>query len=163
MTEEAPTTERHAIQLSDAGRIANWFATRGGIRVWESINLSNPSGSWTTPATKEDGSEATKPTWEAGSWSRLITDPAEVDVITAKEVKRFHVAVRMGDQGLSCKVTDGGSRRIRAEVAKAEEKYSVPAWHEFDYADYNNAVILVEAEKVPLPDFLKSVKSEPTA
>ena len=35
------------------------------------------------------------------------------------EVKRFHVAVRLGSQGFSLKVSDGGSRRIRREVAKA--------------------------------------------
>jgi hypothetical protein len=59
-----------------------------------------------------------------------------------KEVKRFRVGIRMGSQGLRVKVTDGGSRRIRREVAKA----GAGATYTFDYMT-QEAVILVPEEK----------------
>ena len=78
-------------------------------------------------------------------------------MITSKEVKRFHVGVRPGSQGLSLKVTDGGSRRIRAEVAKAERVHKKSAWHVFDYEDHNNAVIMVEGDRVSLTDWMATL------
>ena len=54
-----------------------------------------------------------------------------------EEVKRFHVGVRMGSNGLALKVTDGGSRRIRREVSKAGEG----AYYAFDYLT-QDAIIL---------------------
>ena len=80
---------------------------------------------------------------------RVITDPAEVEVHVPKEVKRFHVGVRMG---FTIKVTDGGTRRIRCEVAKAKEKYG-DAWYEFDYVT-QDAVIMVPDVKIPLEEFV---------
>lgn len=147
-------TERYACDPENAAKIAEWFSNRGGILIWKSINLSNPDASWTSPALGSDGNPFQKPNWQAGNQpDQHITDPAEVDVIVSKEVKRFHVAVRMGRQGLSLKVTDGGTRRIKQAVAKATEKYGKPAWYGFDYGDYNNAVIYVEGERQPLPEY----------
>lgn len=144
----------HVVQQANASRILDWIKNRGGILVWESVNLSNPGASWTTPALDEQGNPSRKPTWEAANEpARKITSADEVDVVTAKEVKRFHVGVRMGSLGMSLKVTDGGTRRIRAEVAKAEQKSGKEAWYEFDYGDYKNAVILVEGDRVPLNEY----------
>ena len=145
---------RYSCDEANASKILDWLKTRGGILIWESVNLSNPGASWTSPATVEDGSPYPKPNWQCGNTpARHITDIADVDVTTAKEVKRFHVAVRMGSQGMSLKVTDGGTRRIRSEVEKAEEKHGKPAWYAFDYGDYNNAVILIEGDRVSLTEW----------
>ena len=146
-------TEPFVVDQDDAGRIADWLENRGGIFIWESVNLSNPGASWTSPARTEAGDPVTKPNWQcANEPARHITDPAEVVVVTAVEVKRFHVAVRTGDQGFSLKVTDGGTRRIEAAVAKAKEESGKPAWYAFDYGDHDNAVILVEGDRVPLTE-----------
>lgn len=59
------------------------------------------------------------------------------------EVKRFHIGLRMGSQGLIVKVTDGGTRRIRHEVAKAGDG----AYYTFDYGT-QEAVIMRPAPKV---------------
>lgn len=142
--------ENHVVQQADAPKILEWIKTRGGVLIWESINLSNPGASWTTPALDASGAPVTKPNWQcANEPVRKITDPAEIDVVTAEVVKRFHVGTRWGD-GLSIKVTDGGSRRIRSEVAKAAEKTGKQAWYEFDYGSYENALILVEGDRKPL-------------
>jgi hypothetical protein len=143
--------ENYVVQQADAAKILEWIKTRGGILIWESINLSNAGASWTTPALDATGAPVTKPNWQcANEPSRKITNVAEVDVVTAQEVKRFHVGTRMGGSGLSVVVTDGGSRRIRSEVAKAENKHGKPAWYEFDYGSHENVVILVEGERKPL-------------
>jgi hypothetical protein len=63
----------------------------------------------------------------------------------------------MGSQGLSIKVTDGGTRRIRAAVAKAKEQYG-DAWYEFDYGNYENAVILAPDKSISLKNFIESTQ-----
>jgi hypothetical protein len=123
----------------------------GGIALWRSAN-SATRGSWTAPPcglTVVPG----KPTWEADDQpARTITDPAEVIVDTPVEVRRFHVAVRRGSQGLSLKLTDGATRRVHAACAKAGDG----AWYSFDYAT-QEAVVWRAGESVPLPEFVGAV------
>jgi len=144
----------HVIDHANAGRILDWILHRGGILIWNSVNLSNPGASWTTPAQTEDGEPMGKPNWQcANEPARHITDASEVDVTEAVEVKRFHVATRQGRQGMSITITDGGTRRIEAAVAKAEQEHGKSAWYDFDYGGYNNAVILVEGKRISLADW----------
>lgn len=152
MTQSA-NLPNHEIQAASAHLILDWIRNRGGIQIWESVNLSNLGASWTGPATDRHGNPSSKPNYQCESTpSRTITDIAEVAVVTPKEVKRFHVGTYVGSQGFSVKVTDGGSRRIRKAVEKAEEQFGV-AWYEFDYDDYDNAVIFIEGDRVPLAEF----------
>ncbi len=140
----------------EAEKISEWLDKRGGLLIWRSVNLSNPGGSWLTPYLDEDGKVYTKPNWQCDSApEQHITSVDDVAVYTDKEVKRFHVATRMGGSGLSVKVTDAGTRRIRAEVAKAAEKYGKEAWYVFDYGDDKNCVIMIQDELVPLAQWLE--------
>ena len=144
--------EKHLTSPEDAARFKTWLETRGGIAVWPSINLSNPDASWSTPALNEDGTPMTKPTWQAANEpERIITDIADVEVVIDKEVKRFRVGIRTGSQGMMLKVTDGGSRRIRAAVEKAGKG----AYYIFDYGT-QEAVILAPERIVPLADWTES-------
>src|SRR6266513_4659601 len=103
----------HVVTPENAEKIVFWLEERGGIAVWLSINLSNPGASWTTPVKHADGTVVMKPTWEAANKpERIIANAAEVLVSKDVEVKRFHVGVRLGGNGLAYKCTDGGSRRI---------------------------------------------------
>lgn len=145
--------EKHVCMPQNAKQMLEWIKTRGGLALWRSINLSNPGKTWTTPAKAPDGKPMPKQSWEmANEPYRVITDPTEVEVHVPKEVKRFRVGVRMGSQDFSLKVTDGGSRRIKREVAKAKENYS-DAWYEFDYST-QEAVIMVPDSKSPLEEFV---------
>ena len=137
--------EPHIVSAEDAPRIWDWLQTRGGIKVWNSINLSNPDASWTTPA------DALKPTWEAGT-PRLITDPSEVHVATYEVFKKFHVGVRQGGTGLVLKVSDGGSRRIRRELARA----GAGSTYRFDYFAFDNCLILKQGAVVPITEWVKT-------
>lgn len=138
-----PSLGEHECAPDSAHRMLDWIKNRGGIAVWRSVNLSNPGASWSTPA-QTDGVPTPRPTWQADSKpERLIIYPSDVVVVVRKEVKRFHVGVRVGGGGF--KVTDGGTRRIRAAVAKAGPGAS----YEFDYAT-QEAVITVPHKTVPL-------------
>lgn len=137
--------EPHLCDPENAAKFKAWIATRGGVAIWRSINLSNPGGSWSTPALQPGGQPTTKPTWQAETTpSRIITDPAEILVTVPREVKRFHVAIRMGDS-MNLTLTDGASRRVRREVAKAGDK----AWYDLDRYT-QEAVILVPDREVTL-------------
>jgi hypothetical protein len=158
-------TEPYVCEECHAKQIHTWLTTREGILIWESVSLSAPGKSMTTPYKDPEGQVVTtKPHWMmANTPKRHITDLADVVVTTAKEVKRFHVSTRMGGQGLSVKVTDGGSRRLRKEVAKAELDHKKPAWYEFDYSSYDNAVILVEDSRVPLTEWVAKQQENASA
>lgn len=134
----------HRILAADAPRIVKWFETQGGIAIWSSINLSNPSASWTTP---KDGQ---KPSWEAANTpSRIITDPADVIVDEPKEARRFHVAIRPSAQDMSFKLTDASTARVRKAVATC----GLDAWYVFDY-DRQDAVIFVPGRSTPLNEWV---------
>jgi len=138
--------ERHECSPDNAPKMLEWIKSRGGVAVWTSVNLANPGASWSAPAMTLDGTPALRPTWEAdGKPSRIITDAGEIDVVTRREVKRFRVGLRRGSQGFSVKVTDGGTRKIRAEVEKAGEGAS----YHFDYEN-QEAIVTVPGDVVTL-------------
>ena len=139
-------SDRHEVTEEHAPKFLEWIAKRGGVAVWPSVDLSDPGVSMSSPALTPEGKPTPKPHWKlAAEPSRVITSASEIDVVTWKEVKRFHVGVRRGSQGMSVKLTDGATRKLRAAVAKAGEG----ATYRFDYEE-QAAVILVPSEVVPL-------------
>lgn len=135
---------RYVVTSENVAWISEWLKTRGGIAIWESLDLSDPGRTVTTPRLQANGEPVTKPGWKySDAPVRIITDPAEVWVSVDEEVKRFHVA------GFTLKVTDGGSRRIRREVEKAGEG----AYHVFDY-NTQEAVILRPVSQARLDELL---------
>lgn len=136
--------ERLTVSESNAPLFLKWIAGRGGVAVWRSVDLSDPDKSWSTPADAEQ-----RPSWQAASTpERIVTDPAEVDVVVDREVKRFRVAVRVGSSGLRVKCTDASSSRIRREVEKAGDG----AHYAFDY-ETQEAVIFAPVSTVPLSEW----------
>ncbi len=145
--------EKHIVVEGNAEKFWKWLHERGGIAVWKSVNLSNPEASWSCPVNDEGGNQKGKPSWEsANEPERIITDPAEVEVSIPKEVRRLHVAIRRGSQGLSWKLTFASSRRLRNAVAKAHDETGKSSWYEFDYTS-QEAVIYIDDSLIPLPEF----------
>ncbi len=143
------TLEQHRVIEPNAKLFLKWMRERGGVAVWGCLDLSDPSKTWSSPVNNEDGTPKTKPHWAATTEPiRIITDMDEILVDTPREVKRFHVAIRQGSQGLSFKLTDGSSRKLRAAVDKAGEG----AWYEFDYGS-QEAVILVPDKSITLREW----------
>lgn len=142
--------EKHIVASENAAKLDDWLRTRGGIAIWSSIDLSDPGKTVTTPVNTADGTPTGKPGWQFESFpSRIITDPDEVVVSTDEEVKRFHVAVRMGSQGFKIKLTDASSDRVR----KAVEKAGKGSFYQFDYYT-QEAVIYKPVKMVPLTKFM---------
>lgn len=141
--------EKFDIPAENAAQFKMWFETRGGLAIWGSLDLGNPGQTYTTPRLNKDGVQPDKPHWGATTEPiRIITDISEVEVVTGKEVKRFKVKTRMGSQGLSIKLSDDSSRRLKEAVAKAGKG----AWSEFDYKN-QQAIIYVPGSRVPLSDW----------
>lgn len=141
--------EIHEVTEEHAERFWQWLRERGGIAIWHTTNLSNPTQSWSAPARSADGEPLPRPhRYAEGAPRRIITDPAEVAVITAREVKRFGVDLRMGSQGTMLKLTDDSVRQLREERAAAEEQYG-DAWYAFDY-ETQEAVIYTTGSSMPL-------------
>ena len=144
-------TDRLEVTPTNAPKLAEWIAKRGGVAVWRSVDLSDPGCSMSTPALT-DGGPTGKPHWKVDSKpERIITDASLIDVVTRKEVKRFRIAVRRGGQGLSMKLTDHSSRKLRMAVDKAGKG----ADYQFDY-ETQEAVVTVPDETVPLNEWLLS-------
>jgi hypothetical protein len=147
--------EPHYCQIENAPKFLDWMRSRGGLAVWRSIDMSDPGASWSTPARNRDGSATPKPhPWKSeASPSRVITDPAEVLVVKDREVERFHIALCRGGGGLSVKVSDAGSRRIR----KAVEAAGKGAYYEFDH-NTQEAVIMAPSDSLTLAEWAEQQK-----
>lgn len=151
--------ERYICESENAHLIYDWITNRGGILIWNSIDLSDPSASMTTPYRSENGEIKTKPHWKYDNIpSRHITSIEDVSVSIPKEYKRFHVATRMGGNGMSLKVTDAGSRRIEKEVEKAQRETGKSSYYVFDYFNYENCLIMVDDKIISLGEFVYSLK-----
>lgn len=141
----------HYCKLEDAPKFWTWIKTRQGLAIWKSLDLSDPGRTWTTPVLTEDGKPFPKAHWAMERMPcRIITDPKEVLVAHDKEVKRFHVAVRMGAQGLKLKLTDASSKRVRREVEKAGKG----AYFEFCYPN-QECVIMAPDKTETLEEWAK--------
>jgi len=144
----------HECTTENAPKFLNWLRNRGGVAVWESVNLSNAGASWSTPALTEEGNPTSKPTWQCGNNPvKIVTDPNQIRVYAGEEAHRFRVGVRRGGQGLTMKVTDGGTRNIH----RALEKYGRGSWYEFDY-ETQEAVIFIPKKPMPLDEYAKENK-----
>jgi hypothetical protein len=137
-------------EAEHADKIAEWLRTRGGIAIWQSIDLAQAGRTLTTPLNTAEGKPSPKPVWWVGNEPEvIITDFADVVVSKDVEVKRFHVALRMEANGMKIKCTDASTRRIHAAIAKA----GAGAYHVFDY-ETREAVILKPESQTSLLDYL---------
>lgn len=112
-------------------QIAPWFQTNGGIKVWSSLDLSQPERQWLTSLDGE------KPHYAADPTPEEITDPKDVGVVVLEEVDRFPVELRVSGNGLGIKLQDESNDRLNERV-RAGGKHCT---YQFDY-DTQEAVIL---------------------
>jgi hypothetical protein len=127
-------------------KFEDWIKTRGGILVWENVNLSNPgAGPMFTPVRDAEGKTNCKnspPHW-THRYHETCTDIKDFKFVKEMcEVNRFRVAVRMGSQGLMVKLTDASTKKLHKALDKAKEKTGQDASYRFDY-DTQEAVIEV--------------------
>lgn len=144
--------EKHVVTAENAARVLGWLDTRGGLAIWGCLDLASPGKTWTAPLNDESGERKGKPHWSATSEPvRVITNANEVVVSKDKEVKRFRIAIRYAANRMAYKVSDGGSRRIRKEVAKAGDG----AYHVFDYETQEAVIMTPEGVMVGIREFVE--------
>jgi hypothetical protein len=138
----------YTVTVADAARVRKWIASRGGVLLWESADLSDPGATWLTPAKRESGEPHPPPHWKSKALPlRHITTEAEIVVEYAEVVKKFHVGVRRGS-GLTLVLTDGAKRRLATELARAGQG----AHYAFDY-ETQDCVITAPVKSVPLSEW----------
>ena len=149
-------TEKIRVSVEDAPKIALWLEKRGGVAVWQRVNLSN-LGSVFCPVNQENGEPSQKPSWEyADKPERIVMDPCDVIVYVPVVAARMHVAIRKSSNNFMLKLTDASSRRVRAMLEKLGEKSS----YHFDYGEYKNCVFTVEGEEKTLLEFMLKKRDE---
>jgi len=142
----------HECSAENAKKFWDWIKERGGVAIWISVNLSNPGASWSTPVWQPDGNPTPKPNWQVTNEpEKIVTDPTKIKVFVSKEVQRFHVNVHARAQGMSLKVTEGGTRRIRKALAKHGEG----SYYDFDYTT-QEAVIFIDDQETSLDEYAKT-------
>jgi hypothetical protein len=147
--------DKHIMTEENAERAWKWIKERQGIAIWKSLDLSDPSKSWSSPVLNPQGNPTNKPSWQSDSKpSRIINDPAEVMISIPKEYKRFRVAVRRGAQGLTLKLTDTSSHKLENAVSRAHEETGKPSWYQFDYGT-QEAVIMIDDTLTPLNEYAR--------
>jgi hypothetical protein len=147
---------KHTIKADAAETVLGWINTRGGVLVWNSIDLSDPYKSWTTPATGPAGEPVTKPSWQAANEpAQHITSADDIEVVVPKEARRFRVALRMGASGIRVKLTDASSRKLRAAL----DKLGPASWHEFDYATQEAICYVPSTATVTLAAYARKEKT----
>lgn len=140
----------HDCKLENAEQFRDWIQNRGGIAIWQSQDLSRAGETVTTPFLEQDGKPKPKPRWDVTDQPiRHITGLDQVQVNIDQEVKRFPIALRMGGQGLTIKLTDAASAKVR----KAVEQAGKGAYYAFDYYS-QEAVIFAPELTVPLDRWL---------
>lgn len=133
-------------------KLKSWIESRGGIAVWKSINLSNPGKEIFTPALTEDNKPYPKPSWEVSNQPyEIIKSLEDIIIIIPKEIKRFKVFTRISSNGLSIRLTDSSSQKVRRYESGYEN-----SWHEFDYEN-QQAVILIPDKEILAYEYLNLV------
>jgi hypothetical protein len=138
-----------AVHTFQAAKVAQWIEHCGGVAVWGSQDLADPSKEWLTPAKLTDGSEPRSPHWSAPRMpQRVVADIGQVVVVEHRETARVRIAVRRSSYGMRMKLTDASSSRL----LKALEKAGPEAVYVFEG---NMALIFKEVSRVPLADWLR--------
>lgn len=131
----------------NAHKFILWLQERGGIAVWKSVNLNNPSASWSAPLNDAGGNLKPRPSWESDTKpDRVITDPADIAAQVDKVVGRLPLFVRR--QGMQVVLTDACSRKVRAAVEKA----GIGAYYQFDEVDV--VIMAPDGPAVPLLEWV---------
>lgn len=141
--------------LENAPRFWYWVKNRGGIAHWKSIDLSDLDKTMSTPVRDKAGNSFPKPHWKMDSMPAFTcADPDMIFVVTRKEVKRFRVSVRRGSQGLSLKLTDASSSRLRRTIDDINSRRTEKdATYYFDY-DMQEAVFEVPDKTITLTEWV---------
>jgi hypothetical protein len=149
--------EKHVVRPENASQIWDWLQARGGLFVWRSADLSDPSASVTTPARNADGSVKTSPGWKyPGSPERHVTSADDVIVIQSTVLEEVPVSLKRGSGFMNLVLTDGSERKMERKTEKhrkahpGKEIWWMPTGDPF----FPSCVILMDGNSVPIAEFM---------
>lgn len=106
------------ISKADAPRIADWLANRGGVAIWQSLDLSRAGERVFAPA------DAPRPSWRyADKPVEIVTQAGDIGVYTETLFKAFPVSLRRSSNGLTLKLTDNSQRKVDTVMRQCKEKH----------------------------------------
>jgi len=151
---------KHHCKPENARLFLDWIANRGGLAIWQSVDLAWPGQSWTAPLKDEEGNLKPPPHWKCGGPSakpkRIITDPADVLVVIDREVERFLVKLKFDGQGHIVLTKRSGDK-----VNRAKERFGEGSYHVFEngttphglmYGD-DTCIIMAPEKSISLAEF----------
>lgn len=117
------------ISKADAPRIADWLANRGGVAIWESLDLSDAGARTFTPALTIDGIDTPRPSWRyADKPVEIVTQASDIGVYQEKLYKAFPVSLRRSSNGMMLKLTDNSQRKLDKHMQNCREKHGDAFW-----------------------------------
>lgn len=119
-------TDKFKIEIAaaDAPRITDWIATRGGVAIWQSLDLAEAGQRTFTPALTADGKPTTAPNWRYNTKPvEIVTQPNDIGVYSEILFKAFPVSLRRSNNGLTLKLTDGSQHKLDKTMADCRKKH----------------------------------------
>lgn len=111
------------VSKADAPRIAGWLANRGGVAIWQSLDLSDAGARTFTPA------DASRPSWRyADKPVEIVTQASDIGVYQEKLYKAFPVSLRRSSNGMTMKLTDNSQRKLDKHMQDCREKHGDAFW-----------------------------------
>lgn len=126
-------------------KFEEWIATRGGVKVWKNVNLSDPgAGNIFTPAYQTGTSDSyPKPSWRVDD-GEIVDNIGRFRFATDfKELKRIRVSLCRGDGLMYC-LTDASQRKVDRALAEARVLYGDNVIYRKDGGlfDYNRYIVI---------------------
>jgi len=136
----------------DAARVLTWIKERGGVAIWKSVCLSEPSYSCITPELDKDGKQTEKPSWKVGNKPIIVTDASQIAYIETEEIKMIRISLRISGNGLMLKLTDASVRKLEKAM-----KSSGADSYEFDRNADGKPIarLLKTVKEIPLSEWMK--------
>ena len=139
-------TYRIEISRTDAPRLLDWLATRGGVAIWSSLDLSRAGERVFTPA------DLPRPSWHYPETpTEIVTDRADIGVYDEVLFSAFPVSLRRSNNGLTLKLTDGAKRKVDKAMAACHDKHGNSHYKKGVLEDVPASIgVYYSSEPVPL-------------
>lgn len=110
------------VTKAEANRMLDWITSRGGVAVWECLDLRNAGAKVFTPARTTTGEPTTRPGWQyAGTPVEIVTDPA--DIAPYEETLYASIPVSLKHKGMLLILSDPSQRRLDKAMRDCAEKH----------------------------------------
>jgi len=116
-------TMKIEVLKEERDRMLVWIKDRGGVAVWEAIDLAIAGRRTFTPG------DAGRPSWQYGVKPvAIITDPDDITTYTETLYKAIPVTLRAARGGMLLKLSDASQRKVDKLLAACTEQHGNAHW-----------------------------------